>query len=218
VSAAVIDARSFEDRRPVVCPGCCGALIRSGRAIAGKPCQACYYEDPKRWTRRRRAAAAGLLLALLSWPLRAAEEDRAFHVVDLSAFSHMAPGAASIPTHIEVAGWVTYKKVEADGDVHLRLCDGEDCIVAECIPELPEIAAHFAILAYTTSWQDAGPLLDKLREEGWELVLEFRLGAWVVRGWNTNLEAAVHEFVSGRHETGPAAIALAFCLSREAKS
>lgn len=136
-----LDARSHDRRRPKVCPGCCAALIRTGRAVAGRPCEACYYEDPKRWGRKV-VSAVVLLLALFGGAGRAAEEDRTFHPVDLSAYSKMAPGSGSIPTHIQVTGWVTYKKAEKDGDVHLRLCDGEDCIVAEAIPELPEIAAQ----------------------------------------------------------------------------
>jgi hypothetical protein len=168
--SALIDARSFEDRRPVVCPGCCAALIRSRRAVAGMPCQACYYEDPKRWTRRRFAAAAGLLIALLAWPLRAAEEDRAFRPMDLSAYSHRTPGAA-VPTHIQVTSWVTYKKTEADGDVHLRLCDGDDCVVAECIPELPEIAAECkAVKVWTKVTVKGISRFDGAPGHGWQEV------------------------------------------------
>lgn len=48
-------------------------------------------------------------------------------------------------THVEVTGWLTYKKREEDGDWHLRICsepgmpkmDASRCIVAECIPAMP---------------------------------------------------------------------------------
>ena len=51
----------------------------------------------------------------------------------------------TVHTHVAVIGFVTYTKAEADGDLHIRLCDsaaiaGMDlahCIVAECIPKLP---------------------------------------------------------------------------------
>jgi hypothetical protein len=41
-------------------------------------------------------------------------------------------------THVEVSGVVTYRRKEDDGDAHIRICDAGICIVAECIPELPE--------------------------------------------------------------------------------
>lgn len=47
-------------------------------------------------------------------------------------------------THLSVTGFLTYRKLEEDGDTHLRICEtkveGMDrrwCIVAECIPSLP---------------------------------------------------------------------------------
>jgi hypothetical protein len=72
---------------------------------------------------------------------RAKGEDRTFHVLDLASFASLSPDA-SIPSHVEVTGWVTLKKVEADGDVHLRLSDGDLFIVAECVPEIPAISAQ----------------------------------------------------------------------------
>lgn len=49
-------------------------------------------------------------------------------------------------THVEVTGYIAYKKHESDGDWHLLVCDalpGSEketkhfCLVAEIIPELP---------------------------------------------------------------------------------
>jgi len=33
------------DTRPTVCPGCCAALIRARRAVAGKQCWECWHES-----------------------------------------------------------------------------------------------------------------------------------------------------------------------------
>jgi hypothetical protein len=40
-------------------------------------------------------------------------------------------------THVQVTGKVVLVKHEADGDLHIRLSDGSQFIVAECIPKLP---------------------------------------------------------------------------------
>lgn len=40
-------------------------------------------------------------------------------------------------THVCTHGIVTLKKREADGDIHLRVSDGDAFIVAEIIPQLP---------------------------------------------------------------------------------
>lgn len=40
-------------------------------------------------------------------------------------------------THVEVSGRVDYVKPQPDGDLHIRLCDRLNCIVAECIPQIP---------------------------------------------------------------------------------
>ena len=57
-------------------------------------------------------------------------------------------------THVQTEGYVTYIAHEADGDLHIRICDSPEvkemtrtrCIVAECIPALPcaqpKIGAH----------------------------------------------------------------------------
>lgn len=71
----------------------------------------------------------------------AAVVSRPYHVV---ALADLALGKVR-QTHVQVEGFVTYTTVEADGDLHIRLCDSAEvkgmardrCIVAECIPELP---------------------------------------------------------------------------------
>lgn len=47
-------------------------------------------------------------------------------------------------THLSVEGFLTYRRLEDDGDQHLRICetriekmDRAWCIVAECIPRMP---------------------------------------------------------------------------------
>lgn len=49
MSEPLIDSRSTEGRkRPIVCPSCCGALVRARRAIAGPPCWRCFGERVER--------------------------------------------------------------------------------------------------------------------------------------------------------------------------
>lgn len=72
----------------------------------------------------------GVILALLL-ALPAQAESRRFWPVSTGAL------ATTSHTHVEVRGVVTYRAREDDGDIHLRVCDGGLCIVAECIPELP---------------------------------------------------------------------------------
>jgi hypothetical protein len=57
--------------------------------------------------------------------------DRPYHKVSIAGISK------TLFTHVEVTGKVTLVKKEADGDVHIRLSDGQTFIVAECVPELP---------------------------------------------------------------------------------
>ncbi len=73
---------------------------------------------------------------------------------------------------------------------------------------------------YSTSWEHAGPLLDRLREEGWRIVL--RADA---RGWDV-MEAHAPEGTEAlsrpwdfecRAETGPSLVSLLFCLAMDAK-
>ncbi len=83
-----------------------------------------------------------LLIALL-----AAASARPYHPVGLRVLAAADPGhwPAAVATHVELRGFLTYRKIEADGDLHLRLCDRawlvgmnrERCVVAECIPSLP---------------------------------------------------------------------------------
>lgn len=80
-------------------------------------------------------------LAVILSLLFAGEGKRSYWPTTIAAMT----GAGPVRTHIQVEGFVTYVKKEADGDVHIRLCDtpsvkGMDrarCIVAECIPLLP---------------------------------------------------------------------------------
>jgi hypothetical protein len=78
--------------------------------------------------------------------LHAAERRPAFHPLTIAQITADNPAAwRGLRTHVEVTGFVTYKAIEEDGDVHLRICDsarvkGMDrkrCIVAELIPALP---------------------------------------------------------------------------------
>ncbi len=89
------------------------------------------------------AALALLVFALLALGAveLGAEEDRAFHPLDLATLAALPPGSAAVPTHVRLTGWITYKKTERDGDVHLRMSDGDAVVVLEAIPELPEIEA-----------------------------------------------------------------------------
>src|ERR1700758_4352970 len=53
------------------------------------------------------------------------------------SISDLAAGK-NFHTHIQVTGKVTLVKHEADGDIHIKLEDGQGhFIVAECIPKLP---------------------------------------------------------------------------------
>lgn len=81
-------------------------------------------------------------MSLMVWLLLA----RLYHPVAVGDVATDNPASwRRVATHVEVLGWVTYSKVEEDGDVHLRLCespkvsgmDPKRCIVAECVPELP---------------------------------------------------------------------------------
>lgn len=111
---------------------------------------------------------AGLLLALLL-ALPAQAEDRRWWPVSTAAL------ATTTRTHVEVRGTVTYRRKEEDGDVHLRICDGGLCIVAECIPELPapcvgvrkgEVVTVRGISRYDKQhgWGEVHPVLE-LRKE-----------------------------------------------------
>lgn len=60
--------------------------------------------------------------------LSVAREGRTFHKVALAQLSKTQW------THVEVCGLVTLVKMEADGDLHVRLDDGGAFIVAETVP------------------------------------------------------------------------------------
>lgn len=74
------------------------------------------------------------------------KEDRAYHPISIQDFCKENPAEwHKLRTHVLVEGFVTYVKREGDGDTHIRICDKpgvkgmdrQNCIVAECIPELP---------------------------------------------------------------------------------
>lgn len=103
----------------------------------------CVFDIPSQWSDLQLARAgrtdamilALFLLAALSrtyWPLTPSQ----LAAEDPAHWSHCR-------THISVEGFLNYKKVEEDGDTHLRICEtkvaGMDrrwCIVAECVPAL----------------------------------------------------------------------------------
>ena|SRR5204863_3646859 len=64
------------------------------------------------------------LLALLTRP---------YHPVTIAQLSQ----GSVVFTHVAVTGTVTLVKSETDGDLHIRLTEGTQFIVAECIPKLP---------------------------------------------------------------------------------
>ena len=75
------------------------------------------------------------------------QTDRNYHrylIADLAA-ADPANWHGKFLTHIEIEGWVSYVAKEADGDLHIRLCDSSNapaamdakhCIVAEVMPTL----------------------------------------------------------------------------------
>jgi len=88
----------------------------------------------------RRVALAGLLL--MASALASGEEvSRPYHRVKIC---DLAAGKVRW-THVEVEGYATYIRTEADGDLHIRICDSPKvtvmdrsrCVVAECIPKMP---------------------------------------------------------------------------------
>ncbi len=87
------------------------------------------------------------MIALLIFVLLLSPEGlRVYHPISLTQMAAESPTKwAKLHTHVRVQGWVTYKKREDDGDLHVRLCDSaavkgmdrKHCIVAEFIPSLP---------------------------------------------------------------------------------
>ncbi len=74
------------------------------------------------------------------------EESRVYHPFTIMQITNEDPARwRHLHTHVRVEGYATYKKHEADDDKHIRVCSAADvagmdkmeCIVAECIPELP---------------------------------------------------------------------------------
>lgn len=92
----------------------------------------------------------GLLLLML-----AAEEGRTYHPISITELAAENPAVwKRAHTHVEVEGFVTYFKREADGDMHVRLCDSakvagmnrQRCLVAEAIPALPLLGSGGPLL------------------------------------------------------------------------
>ncbi|MBZ5702115.1 MAG: hypothetical protein LAN84_09730 [Acidobacteriia bacterium] len=78
--------------------------------------------------------------------VRATEEARVYHPVTIAQMAADNPAKwAHVHTHVEITGWATFVKLEADSDIHIRICDSAAiktmdrtrCVVAECIPEIP---------------------------------------------------------------------------------
>lgn len=63
------------------------------------------------------------------------------HLMRLQDMALAAPGSPSVPTHVVLEGVVELNRREKDGDRHLRICEGGLCIIAECIPGLPDVCA-----------------------------------------------------------------------------
>lgn len=49
----------------------------------------------------------------------------------------LAPPDARLHTHVCVVGTVASKRRERDGDSHVKLCQGDLCLILEAIPEAP---------------------------------------------------------------------------------
>ena len=92
--------------------------------------------------------AVGFVAAMLTVGMEIARSqpvdvppERHYHAVAIPSLA----GGHVRATHVEVEGYVTYVRTEADGDLHIRLCDSPRvkgmnrlrCIVAECIPAMP---------------------------------------------------------------------------------
>jgi hypothetical protein len=83
---------------------------------------------------------AAVLLFVLGFAHFAGAEARTYRHVNIAA---LAAGKVRA-THVEIAGTVTFVKREADGDLHVRVCDSprvngmdrQHCVVAEIIPTL----------------------------------------------------------------------------------
>jgi hypothetical protein len=89
----------------------------------------------------KRSAVLFVALALAPSLAHAADSDRRPHLWTVPEIAREIPGSSRLDTHVATSGKVEYRKTEKDGDLHLRLCDQGSCIVLECIPEIPEVAA-----------------------------------------------------------------------------
>lgn len=89
--------------------------------------------------RRNRSFSAVCLCAgwacLLCFGLIAARaDDESLHFQKVT-IANLAAGKVHM-TRAEVTGEVTLRKKEADGDIHMRISDGQHFVVAECMPEI----------------------------------------------------------------------------------
>ena len=84
--------------------------------------------------RRLGLALAVLFLGAITAPAHAAED--AYYPMPLAELVAKRP-ADRVHSHLCVTGTVSSVRQEADGDFHVRLCDGGLCLVLEVIPELP---------------------------------------------------------------------------------
>lgn len=82
------------------------------------------------------------------------------------------------------------------------------------VPAVVEASAAWPVPLYCT-WEHAGPLLDRLREEGWDYKLICAPQGLALTATRVT-EEDLRRVDSGWHTIAPEAIALAFCLSREA--
>ena len=121
----------------------------------------------------------GALVFLLAGSLGAGAEPRLrpglpivrpFHKV---ALTDLAQGKVTW-THVETEGYLTYRRLEADGDWHLRLCasgqitamDSNLCIIAEAIPEMPDMTMRARDAIVHVKYRIRG-ITRKDPEHGW---------------------------------------------------
>lgn len=132
------------------------------------------------------SALLGILAAIpVVVSILPAEESAAYHHYTIAQIDATNPADWKnlALSHVSVDGWVVYKKHEADGDWHLRLCDAQKyeklnsrCIVAEIIPQIPlpvpAFRAHITVQGIARydaenpghHWWEVHPV------EKWELV------------------------------------------------
>lgn len=107
----------------------------------------------------KRSAGAWLVLAMaLVSGARAAEPVRTYHPLTIAQITSDDPVHwKHLRTHVHACGWPTYVKREADGDLHVRICDSMGvermdrarCFVAEGIPKMqiavPKVGEYLCV-------------------------------------------------------------------------